>query len=422
MEWRVSTLAGMGSGARLKAEGGREMYGECFACGGSDLRPIFSVEEIPLTSLILMDSPEQARSWPRGDLELVVCGSCAFVYNRLFSPDSIDYTQPYEESQAFSPTFRVFEQQLVDHLVNDYDLAGKEILEIGCGKASFLETICRQAGASGTGIDPSFVPDRISSDVEIVGLREFFDQDHTHLTGDLICSRHTLEHIQPVAQFMSYVRESALHRPSSVIFFEIPDVDRILDEGAFWDVYNEHCSYFTLTSLSNLFRSAGFQVLRLEKGFDGQYLLIDAVVGDFDRSVDQAAVDEIVAKAERFGTLASAEIKAWRDLVTGTAAAGRKVILWGASSKAVGFLSAIAADDSVTAAVDINPFKQNKYLPGSGHPVIGPESLMELQPDLVVVMNPIYVPEIREMLAGLGLAPDIRALGAEGQLGPGAVA
>jgi hypothetical protein len=307
----------------------------------------------------------------------------------------------------------VFEQELVDHLINDYDLAGKEIFEIGCGKASFLESVCRQAGAKGLGIDPSFVPDRVASDVEITGLREFFDEDHTHLTGDLICSRHTLEHIQPVAHFMSLVRRSAQQRPSAVIFFEIPDADRILDEGAFWDVYNEHCSYFTLASLSNLFRSTGFAVLRLVKGFDDQYLLIDARLGEYDRTVDEAEVGLVVAKAEQFGHATSQAIQQWRDLVTATHGEGKTVVLWGASSKAVGFLAAIGADEAVTAAVDINPYKQDKYLPGSGHPVIAPHALTELKPDLVVVMNPIYVPEIRQMLDDLGLQPEVRALGAD---------
>jgi hypothetical protein len=389
------------------------MNSRCWSCGGSSLTSIFSIDGIALSSLILMDSAEQAKSFPRGDLELVVCRSCGFIFNRLFRPEAVDYTMPYEESQAYSPRFREFEEELVDHLVTDYDLAGKDIFEIGCGKASFLETLCRRAGARGLGIDPSFEPGRVAPDVEVTGLREFFDADHTHLTGDLICCRHTLEHIQPVGEFMALVRRSAEHRPDSITFFEIPDADRILDEGAFWDVYYEHCTYFTLPSLSNLFRSAGFEVLRLQRGYDDQYLLIDARLGEVDRSVDEVEVARVVAKAEKFGTNADDAVKTWRDLVLAAEADGKSVVLWGASSKAVGFLSAIGADHAVDAAVDINPFKQGKFLPGSGHAVIGPEALTDIKPELVIVMNPIYVPEIKEMLSELGLRPDVRALGVE---------
>jgi hypothetical protein len=383
----------------------------CWACDGNSLTPIFSIEGIPLSSLILMDTRDEAVGFPRGDLDLVVCESCGFIFNRLFRPEAVDYTMPYEENQAFSPRFQEFEQELVDHLITDYDLAGREIFEIGCGKASFLERLCRDAGARGLGIDPAFVPGRIGGDVDVTGLREFFDEDHTHLTGDLICCRHTLEHIQPVGHFMSLVRRSAINRPGSVVFFEIPDTERILDEGAFWDVYNEHCSYFTVTSLSNLFRSRGFEILLLHRGFDDQYLLIDAVVGEVDESVDEVAVRATVEKAVGFGAATAEAVASWRELVTSAASSGRDVVLWGASSKAVGFLSALDRDDAISAAVDINPFKQDKFLPRSGHPVVAPEALRHSRPDLVIVMNPIYVPEITDMLNGFGLDAEVRALG-----------
>jgi hypothetical protein len=359
-----------------------------------------------------MDSVDQAKSFPRGDLELVVCETCAFVFNRLFRPEAVDYTMPYEESQAYSPRFQEFENELVDHLVSSYDLNGKEILEIGCGKASFLEKLCLRTGGPGVGIDPAFEPGRVASDVDLIGLKEFYDSEHIHLTGDLICSRHTLEHIQPVGEFMELVRKSAQLRPDSVIFFEIPDADRIFNEGAFWDVYYEHCSYFTLPSLEALFKLKGFRVLQLRRGYDDQYLLIDAVLGTPDSTVNEAAVAEVVDKAQRFGAAADKEIEAWRELVTTAHDEGKSVVLWGASSKAVGFLSAIRSDAAVDFAVDINPFKQEKFLPGSGLSVIGPAELTDLKPELVVVMNPIYVPEIKKMLDDLGLNPEVRALGA----------
>ncbi len=88
-------------------------------------------------------------------------------------------------------------------------------------------------------------------------------------------------------------------------------------------------------------------------------------------------------------------------------------MLWGASSKAVAFLASVGRDDQIAAAVDINPFKQDKFLPGSGVAVIGPEQLPELKPQLVVIMNPIYRDEIGDTLAELGLDPRLVALGDE---------
>jgi hypothetical protein len=47
------------------------------------------------------------------------------------------------------------------------------------------------------------------------------------------------------------------------------------------------------------------------------------------------------------------------------------------------------------------------FIAGTGHRVVAPEALVEVRPDLVVAMNPIYVDEIREQLLGLGLAPRV---------------
>ena len=385
----------------------------CWSCGSRDLVSFYQIGDMALSSLVLMDTVEEASSFPKGDIDMVICANCSFIFNRAFRPEDVDYTLPYESSQAFSPRFRAFADELIAHLVNSYDLKGKHIFEIGCGDASFLQDLCRAADATGFGLDPTFDQSRIASDVPVAGSAEFFDEEHTHLTGDLICCRHTLEHIQPVAHFVSLARQSALRRSGAVVFFEIPDSDRILEEGAFWDIYNEHCSYFSASSLSYLFRSQGFEVLRLRKGFDDQYLLIEARPGEPDTSIEWKEVADMVAKARRFGQRTAEILGAWRETVDAIAANGGRVTLWGASSKAVAFLAALDRDDSISAAVDINPFKQEKYLPGSGVSVISPERLKDIEPSLVIVMNPIYLDEIGRTIEALGLAPTIGALGGD---------
>ena len=42
-------------------------------------------------------------------------------------------------------------------------LRGKDIIEIGCGKGEFLLLLCEMGNNRGTGFDPGFVSERISS-------------------------------------------------------------------------------------------------------------------------------------------------------------------------------------------------------------------------------------------------------------------
>jgi hypothetical protein len=105
------------------------------------------------------------------------------------------------------------------------------------------------------------------------------------------------------------------------------------------------------------------------------------------------------------------EIMRWQETIAAYSNRGQGVVLWGAGSKAVGFLSAVSDDEAIKAVVDVNPHNQHSFLPGSGHEIVPPEALSELEPDLLLVMNPVYAGEIAAMVGGLGLRPHIESLG-----------
>jgi hypothetical protein len=375
------------------------------------MEPFFAMGRIPLSSCALSPTRKEAVGFGRGDLELAVCHDCGFIQNRLFDAELVDYTIPYEESQAFSPRFLAFQEDLVAELVAAHELAGRTILEIGSGKGAFLESMCRTSGARGVGVDPAGDFSRVDPAVDLVLLRESFDGSREDLTGDLICCRHTLEHIPGVGEFVGHVAEALRRTPGSVGFFELPDTQRILDEGAFWDVYYEHCSYFTADSLGRLIRSKGLTVNRLELGFDDQYLLLETQDGPDATAPDPGALEATVERCRRFGESSGHEIMQWQEILADLRNRDHRVVLWGAGSKAVGFLSALGNDGAVEAVVDVNPFKQGSFLPGSAHEIVAPEALRQIEPDFLVVMNPIYAGEIAERVTGLGLHPRIESLG-----------
>ena len=60
--------------------------------------------------------------------------------------------------------------------------------------------------------------------------------------------------------------------------------------------------------------------------------------------------------------------------------------------------------------MDVNPYKQGKFMAGSGMHVVAPAALREYRPDLVVAMNPIYLDEIGSELAALGVRTRLEAV------------
>ncbi len=70
---------------------------------------------------------------------------------------------------------------------------------------------------------------------------------------------------------MSMVRRAIGDSFDTTVFFQIPDMSRVLKDVAFWDVYHEHCSYFTAGALRNLFVMSGFDVMDVWTDYDDQY-------------------------------------------------------------------------------------------------------------------------------------------------------
>lgn len=146
------------------------------------------------------------------------------------------------------------------------------------------------------------------------------------------------------------------------------------------------------------------------KGFGDQYLLIEArPLGEGEKPTFSVKEDlaESANRVQEFSSDVRNVVDGWRNRFQQWYSDGKKTFIWGAGSKGVSFLTTLGIHDEVVAAVDVNPHKRGYFMPGTGHEVLAPEQLVDSGVDIVVVMNPIYIEEIRSQLAGLGLTPEI---------------
>ena len=386
----------------------------CPACGSQGLHVFHEQRDIPVHSVRLVETREEALAFPRGTLRLGFCGGCGFITNTAYEPELQDYAVSYEETQGFSPRFRAFSRELAARWTDRYDLRGRSVLEIGHGKGEFLVDMIEAGVATAVGIDPSY-DGRVTGPAaeRITFIDDYYSEAHAHLTGDAVICRHTLEHIGPVGELLATVRRTLDDRPQTPVLFELPDVLRVLREVAFWDGYYEHCSYFTPGSLARAYRHAGLEVLDLALDYDDQYILIEGrpahgaagAVHELEEPV------EVVADAVRSFRRRFAEIRrGWIERLAAARADGRRVVIWGAGSKGVSFLTTLGVEHEIELAVDINPHKHEKFMAATGQRVVGPEHLRGYRPDLVIAMNPIYLEEIGAQLASMGLAPELVAV------------
>ena len=222
----------------------------------------YEVPRVPVHSVLLMPTRDVAVNFPKGDIALGHCSHCGFIANTVFDPTVHNYSAQYEETQGFSGTFQAFHRRLAEEMIEKYDLHGKKMIEIGCGKGEFLSLLCEMGNNSGVGFDPAFVSERNPSagDTKVEFVADFYGEKYAHVQGDFVCCKMTLEHIPDTANFVRTVRRSVGDRYDTVVFFQVPDMTRVLRDLAFWDIYYEHCSYFSAESLKLLFEEQGFDV------------------------------------------------------------------------------------------------------------------------------------------------------------------
>ena len=378
----------------------------CPNCSQASLEVFYTVDPVPVHSVMLVPTRHDALHFPAGRIALGFCRACGFVANTAFDESRMNYSPNCEETQGFSPTFQSFHHRLAQDLIERYALRHKFVLEIGCGKGEFISMISAMGTNRGIGFDPAFVPGRRPKEagegVEFV--QDFYSEKYTHIKADFVACKMTLEHIPDTLHFVSMVRRAIGENAETTVFFQVPDMSRVLKDVAFWDVYHEHCSYFTAGALRNLFVMSGFEVIDVWTDYDDQYLMITArlakrQVGDRAALIPPSRSD--IGAISNFALEADRRISMWQQTIARLKADGQRAVIWGSGSKGVAFLSALGAHvekGDIEYAVDINPFRKGFFMPGTGQEIVDPAFLSAYKPEVVVAMNSVYAAEIESDL------------------------
>lgn len=383
----------------------------CPICGTAAEAPFFELRDAPVFCNVLHESREDALQAPRGDIHLMFCRSCGMIYNAAFDPQRVAYAPDYENALHGSPRFERYARELASHLLKTYALHGKPVAEIGCGDGHFLRLLRASGVGPAWGTDPGFRSNgRANGEDGVTIVRQEFSADVFPEAVNLVCCRHVLEHIPAPQPFLDQVLALA-SRGDAVVYFEVPSASFTLRHGGVWDILYEHCSYFTPPSLVRLFSAAGFRVVRTCAAFGKQYLQIEArpdsrnIAPRVEETPHQ--LEQLAAGVDRFRQEYQSVFERLRSQLTERLERDERVVVWGAGTKGTMFLNALDDVAQIEYAVDVNPRKTGTYLPCSAQQIVSPQSLREIRPDAVVVLNPLYQAEITQSLAELGVTADV---------------
>jgi len=382
--------------------------GRCPICEGKELVEFAQVKNVPASAGQLCPTRDAAVRAATGDVHLAICRSCGYIGNRAFDPARLSFGPTYDASLHYSPVYRQFLDDLAAQLIQRYDLRGRTVVEVACGKGYFLRHLAELGIGRGIGIDLS--PPK--EGVEQIGgatvefIRDYYTDAYAGLGADLVCCRHALQEIVRPRDLVATVGRSLGAAHGRAAYFEVPNGADIFAEPAPWRLLYEYGSFFTPESLEALFTTCGFRTLRVGPCYvGGQYLAIEAAPTTESRGgAPQSGVSDGRLRAlQDFGVGIRRTLASWERRLEDLAARGRRVALWGAGGRGLNFLNTVAAARTVPCVVDINPSRQGAFVPGSGQQVVAPDALRDYRPDVVIVSNGTYLGEIEQQVTDLGL-------------------
>ena len=229
--------------------------------------------------------------------------------------------------------------------------------------------------------------------------------------ADLVIGNNVLAQVPDLNDFVAGI--AALLKPEGVVTLEVPHLARLLAGNQFDTIYHEHFSYFSFASIAALFAAHGLRVFDVEEIWTHGGSLRVFGCRAAARHVTAPAVARLHAAEDAAGLRDLATYAAFAarvvgikhellTLLIGCKRAGARIAGYGAPGKGNTLLNYCGIrTDLLEFTVDRNPYKWDRYLPGTRIPVRRPEALDEARPDYVLILPWNLKDEIARQLAPL---------------------
>jgi hypothetical protein len=242
--------------------------------------------------------------------------------------------------------------------------------------------------------------------LELLAARELIPASHGG-QADVIIDCFGLMHAADQREALA--ERAARIAPGGVLLLQYHALSTIIGCGQWNALRHGHYAYYSTTALTAMLAAVGFSprtAWRFEL-YGGTVLLAATRDGDGhggpDDTVQSMLAEDAVIGVRDPGTFAGlqqdiqAHAKTLHDWLAAQRSAGKKVVGYGAASRAVALLCQAHVDHVLLPAViDASPAKHGLRMPGTDIPVADPAQLAVLRPDAVLLFVPDLLAEVRD--------------------------
>ena len=373
----------------------------CRFCGTTLQHVFVDLGMSPMANSYL--KPHQLnRMEPFYPLRAFVCEQCFLVQLEQFeSPDHI--FSDYAYFSSFSDLFLQHAKDYVDMAMDRFKLGGGSyVVEIASNDGYLLQNFVKR-GVPVLGIEPAKNVAEVAVKKGVPSLVKFFGVETARELAakgrrpDLLIGNNVLAHVPDINDFVGGLK--VLLGPSGVVTMEFPHLMRLMAFNQFDTVYHEHFSYFSLTTVAQIFSKHGLTLFDVEEisTHGGSLRIYARHDGDASKPVTERLTALRTKEArEGFATLnhylsfsegVNETKRALLEFLIKAKREGKKVVAYGAAAKASTLLNFCGVrTDLVDYLVDRSPYKQGHWLPGVHIPIYDPERVKTDKPDYVMIL------------------------------------
>ena len=301
---------------------------------------------------------------PKFSIKVGGCTHCGLV--QILNPiDPSEFYTNYANSSSVKREPHL--DKLINALMSKLEKNSK-IIDIGCNDGKFLSRLKESGFNDLCGLEPTKNMSEVAIDAGFKVFNNYLDMKMSEeiiaKTGkfDCVVLRQVLEHIDNLSDFGSALRN--LLKPNGLLVIEVPDAQAHFD-GPDFALWEEHVNDFNLESLRRFLGRYGFS---MEENYDSKFNGVCLTA--FSRLTETEAVEIAPAQhsvdsfriwAKRFYSFRDAVQSELREVTDNEA----PIALFGVGRRSSFFLNVTKIGDQISFAIDDDPAKQGKYLPGT---------------------------------------------------------
>ncbi len=388
----------------------------CRFCGSALKHSFVDLGMSPLSNSYIKSENLQKME-PFYPLHAFVCKKCFLVQLPEFeSPEAI--FSDYAYFSSFSDSWLLHAKTYTRLMVERFGFNEDSLIVEIASNDGYLLQYFKEKDVPVLGIEPAKNVAKVAIKAGIPTITEFFGMKtavelaRCGEKADLLLGNNVLAHVPDLNDFVKGLK--VLLKEKGIITMEFPHLQKLMEMNQFDTIYHEHFSYFSFTTVHQVFKTHGLILFDVQElPTHGGSLRIYGCHAEDSSKLMTERVSELLDREETKGfrnldlylSFAEKVKETKRNILEFFIQAKKKgeiIVGYGAPAKGNTLLNYCGIKtDFIDYTVDRSPYKQGLFLPGTHIAICSPDEIKKSKPDFLVILPWNLKDEIVEQMQSI---------------------